>query len=191
MNKQLRRSILSLALFIPAIVFGQDDPAALSERGRALYFERVSCWVCHGDEAEGRIGPSLQYGPTPMAIREQLDSNPQMGVIVAELDPSADDLIAIATYLGTLTGEPATTENVADWRQQLAAMEATREPEATFLVTERDQKVLDIRSFDTVLSDWQRRAKTGSLKQDYEVRVLATYEAGEQVFHPEPGNVYF
>ena len=27
------------------------DMAALTERGKELYFEQVSCWVCHGDDA--------------------------------------------------------------------------------------------------------------------------------------------
>ena len=92
MNTLLCRTFLTLVVLAPGTLLAQADPAALAERGRALYFERVSCWVCHGDEAEGRIGPSLQYGPTPMAIQEQLDSNPQMGVIVTELNPSADDI---------------------------------------------------------------------------------------------------
>ena len=169
----------------------QDDIAVLSERGRALYFERVSCWVCHGDMAEGRVGPSLQHGPTPMDIQEQLDSNPQMGVIVVELDPDADDLVALAAYLGSLDGESVASDEIADWRVQLEAMAAARGPEAEFLVTERDRKVMEIQSFATVLADWPRRAKTGSLKRDYDVQVLATYDAGEPIFTPEPGKLYF
>ncbi len=191
MNTLLCRTFLTLVVLAPGTLLAQADPAALAERGRALYFERVSCWVCHGDEAEGRIGPSLQYGPTPMAIQEQLDSNPQMGVIVTELNPSADDLVALATYLSSLEGDTATLTNIEDWREGLAAMAAARGPDAEFLLTARDQMVLDIQSFDTVLADWQRRAKTGSLQRDYDVRVLAEYEPGEQVFFPEPGKLYF
>ena len=36
-----------------------------------------------------------------------------------------------------------------------------------------------------------RKAKTGSLRRDYEVQVLEEYENGEQVFFPEPGKLYF
>jgi len=169
----------------------QDEIAALSDRGQALYFERVSCWVCHGDDAEGRVGPTLQHGPTPMDIQEQLDSNPQMGVIVAELSPDADDLVALATYLGGLDGDPVSGAEIAGWREQLVAMAAARGPEAEFLVTERDRMVMEIQSFDTVLADWPRRAKTGSLRRDYDVQVLATYDAGEPIFEPEPGRLYF
>ena len=183
--------ILCLSWFPVATLQAQDEIAALSDRGQALYFERVSCWVCHGDDAEGRVGPTLQHGPTPMDIQEQLDANPQMGVIVAELNPQAEDLVALATYLGGLDGDPVGLAEIAGWREQLAAMAAARGPEAEFLVTERDRMVMEIQSFDTVLEDWPRRAKMGSLKRDYDVQVLATYDAGEPIFEPEPGRLYF
>ena len=191
MNAGHRCLVFCLSFLSVAGTHAQDDIAALSEQGRALYFERVSCWVCHGDMAEGRVGPSLQHGPTPMDIQEQLDSNPQMGVIVVELNPDADDLVALAAYLGSLDGESVASDEIADWRVQLEAMAAARGPEAEFLVTERDRKVMEIQSFATVLADWPRRAKTGSLKRDYDVQVLATYDAGEPIFTPEPGKLYF
>ncbi len=182
---------LGVVLFSASASYAQENLAELGERGKELYFERVSCWVCHGDNAEGRIGPSLQHGPTPMDIQEQLDSNEQMGVIIAELNPDADDLIALATYLGGLSGGAVSSEQISDWRAQLAAIEAAKGPEAEFVLSGRDKKVIEIMSFDTVLEDWQRHAKTGSLKRDYDVQVLATYEPSEQLFHPEPGGLYF
>ena len=183
--------LLLTFLLMGNIASAQDDPATLAERGKALYFERVSCWVCHGDNAEGGVGPTLQHGPTPMDIQEQLASNPQMGVIVAELDPDVDDLIALSVYLGSLSGDPVSATQVSDWRTQLAAIEAARAPEEVFYVSDRDRKVMDIMSFDTVLEDWTRHARTGSLKRDYAVKVLATYAPGEQVFFPEAGELYF
>jgi len=188
---RLRRDILWLLFTVTAAVNAQDNPASLADRGKALYFERVSCWVCHGDTAEGVVGPTLQHGPTPMDIQEQLDSNPQMGVIVAELDPDADDLVAIATYLSTLSGEIATEGEIADWRAQLAAIAAARGPESVFYVSDRDRKVMEIMDFQSVLDDWPRRAKSGSIKREYDVKVLAEYEPAEQVFFPEPGELYF
>ena len=179
--------LLLLATAAPA----QESISELSAKGKELYFERVSCWVCHGDDAEGRVGPTLQHGPSPLEIQEQLDSNPQMGVIVSELNPQEDDLIALAVYIAELGGKTTSTEKIGEWRVEYAAMEAAKGEEAVFFVSERDQKILDIQSFDTVLEDWQRRAKTGSLKRDYEVQVLATYENGEAVFEPEPGKLYF
>lgn len=182
---------ISLVTLLSVIAEAQDDIASLNERGRELYFERVSCWVCHGDDAEGRVGPTLQHGPTPMDIQEQLESNPQMGVIVAEMDPTDDDLVALATYLGGLDGDPIDPNDIPTWREQLIAMAAARGPEVEFLVTERDRKVMEIQSFETVLADWPRRAKNGSLQRSYEVRVLETYVPGEPVFKPEPGRLYF
>jgi len=183
--------ILCVLSLVASASYAQDDIAALTERGKALYFERVSCWVCHGDNAEGGIGPTLQHGPTPMDIQEQLDSNPQMAVILTELDPDADALVALSTYLASLGGTTISSEQTANWRAELAAMEAAKAPEAVFYVSDRDRKVMDIMSFDTVLEDWTRHAKTGSVKRDYDVKVLATYEPGEQVFSPEAGELYF
>jgi len=125
----------SIPLILTSLLLGstaqaQDDIAALTERGKALYFERVSCWVCHGDNAEGGIGPTLQHGPTPMDIQEQLDSNPQMAVILTELDPDADALVALSTYLASLGGTTISSEQTANWRAELAAMEAAKAPEA-------------------------------------------------------------
>jgi hypothetical protein len=182
---------LFLSGFSAAALQAQDDIAALAEAGEALFFERVSCWVCHGEDASGLVGPTLRHGPTPLDIQEQLDSNPQMGVIVAELDPDADDLVALATYLGGLEGNPVTGEMIADWRGQVAAMGEARGPETEFLLTSRDRMILEIQDFESVLTDWPRRAKTGSLRRDYDVQVVATYDAGEPIFEPEPGRLYF
>lgn len=178
-------------LALPGIVSAKDDVAALEARGKALYFERVSCWVCHGDNAEGRVGPSLQRGPTPIEIQEQLDSNPQMGVIVSELNPDADDLVALSVFIGGLGGKTTTEEQIAEWRSGLDSMAAMRKEETVFPLSPRDRIITEIQSFDTVLADWQRHAKTGSLKRNYEVKTLATYDEGETVFKPEPGNLYF
>jgi len=182
---------LSVSLLLATAAQAQDNISELSAKGKELYFERVSCWVCHGDEAEGRVGPTLQHGPSPLEIQDQLDSNPQMGVIVSELNPQEDDLIALAVFIAELGGKTTSTEQIGEWRVEYAAMEAAKGEEAVFVVSARDQKILDIQSFDTVLEDWQRHAKTGSLKRDYEVQVLATYENGEAVFEPEPGKLYF
>lgn len=191
MQKSRRFMLAASVVLLSASATAEDNLDELSARGKELYFERVSCWVCHGDTAEGRIGPSLQYGPTPMVMQEQLDSNPQMEVIVTELNPSSEDMIALATYIASLGESAVTQETVSEWRAELAAMAAAKGPEAEFVVSDRDKKVMEIQSFDTVLEDWQRHAKTGSLKRDYEVQVLASYEPGEQVFFPEPGSLYF
>ena len=183
---------LALAALIgSSSLWAQADIAEITARGQELFFERVSCWICHGENAEGLIGPSLQHGPTPMDIQVQLDSNPQMAVIVSELNPDAEDLVALATFIRSLNDNPVSPAEMADWHGELAEMAAARGPETEFLLTERDKLVMQIQSFDTVLADWPQRAKTGSLKRDYDVQVLETFDAGEQVFHPEPGKQYF
>ena len=172
-------------------LWAQDEIAELTARGHDLFMERVSCWICHGENAEGLVGPSLQHGPTPMDIQVQLDSNPQMAVIVSELNPDAEDLVAIATYIRDMSDIAVSSADIADWRGQLAEMAAARGPEAEFFLTERDKLVMQIQSFDTVVANWPQRANTGSLKLEYDVQVLETFDAGEQVFHPEPGGLYF
>ena len=172
-------------------LWAQEDIAGLTARGEELFFERISCWICHGENAEGLLGPSLQHGPTPMEIQAQLDSNPQMTVIVSELNPDAEDLLAIATYIRDMNDIAVSADEIAAWRGQLAEMAAARGPEAEVFLTERDKLVMQIQSFDTVLADWQPHANSGSLKRDYQVQELATFDSGEQVFHPEPGELYF
>ena len=76
-------SVFFLLELIFNIASSQDTMADLVERGRMLYHaEPVGCWVCHGDTAQGRVGPTLQFGPTPTDIFEQLESNPTMSVIM-------------------------------------------------------------------------------------------------------------
>ena len=197
MFKSVSRSaqiISTLGLTILATSVQSQSHAELVERGEALYFEQVSCWVCHGDSAEGRIGPSIQYGPTPAQIQEQLYSNPQMTIIVSEMSPDDDDLLALSTYLLSLDGRSVTDGDIASWRSELDAVQQQQEDmssEVEYVYTERDLRVIEIQSFDTVLEDWQRKAKLGSQRREYASRIIETFEPGEQAFYPEPGGLYF
>ena len=181
----------SVLAILSSGVQAQEDFAALSEKGKELYFEQVSCWICHGDNAEGRVGPTLHAGATPLEIQEQLDSNPQMAIIVSELDPDVEDLVALSVFIGGLGGNTYDSETVEGWRSELTAVLDARGDEMVFAISPRDQQILDIQSFDTVVADWTRKANTGSLKRDYEVQVLQEYENGEQIFFPEPEKLYF
>jgi DNA-binding beta-propeller fold protein YncE len=191
----MKYKLIFLATIIinPINLYGQDGSwEELLERGRQLYFEDVSCWVCHGDNAEGRVGPSLQYGPSPMLMQDQLDSNPQMAVVVAELNPDIDDLIALASYISHSNGHEVTRSDLQGWQASLEIMAANKEDEdVDFFLTERDMLVMQIQDFQTVIDDWQRRAKLGSLKREYEVEVIETYELGDAKFSPEPNSLYF
>ena len=183
---------LSLLIFVlsAGLATAQTNEELIS-RGEALYFEQVSCWVCHGDDAAGRIGPTIQYGPTPTQMQEQLDSNPQMAIIVSEMDPDADDLVALSVYLRSLSGTNTSAEEISAWRTELADYIEANEDNTEYVITDRDRKILEIKSFDTVIEDWQKRSLDGSLRRDYPSQVVATYDAGEQVFFPEPGGLYF
>ena len=57
--------------------------------------------------------------------------------------------------------------------------------------SEHDQRVSAIESFDDVLQGWEQRARTGNIMSTYDVQVIATYDAGEPRFEPQPGKTYF
>jgi DNA-binding beta-propeller fold protein YncE/mono/diheme cytochrome c family protein len=175
-------------------VQAQESSDALIAKGKELYFEQVSCWVCHGDEAEGRIGPTIAYGPTPAQIQEQLYSNPQMAIIVSTMSPDDDDLLALSTYLSSLSGKTINSDQMVAWQTELDETQrqnAALTADAEYVITERDLAVIQVQNFDTVLSDWQRKAKAGSLRGEYQSTVIAEFEPGEQVFFPESGGLYF
>lgn len=167
-----------------------EELAPLLERGQALFSEPASCWVCHGEMAEGRIGPSLEFGPTPFDIHFQFNSNPQMAPLRETLNPSNDDFVALSVYVRQLTGHDMEALVIEDLRATLNSIQAF-EAAPDYFLTERDRAVSAIESFDTVLEDWERRARTGSIGGSYSVRVVATFEPGTAKFTPEPGKTYF
>jgi len=183
---------LSLAALLPSgAAVAQQDLDDLLARGQALFHANVGCWVCHAENADGRIGPSLLFGPSPIDIFDQLESNPMMGVIVAELDPSDEDLVAISMYIRSLAGLPGSGALASEYLEELTAHKASRPPAPEFAKTKRDLAVEAIESFGSVITGWERRAKEGSLLSPYEARTIATFDAGEPKFTPEPGKTYF
>ncbi len=179
------------ALLLSAPGLGQESIDEMLARGDALFNNRVGCWVCHQETGEGLVGPNLLFGPTPMDIFDQLESNPVMGVIVAELDPSDEDLVAISMHIRTLADLPVSAELAEQYRTELAAYKASRPADIQFLRTERDLAVEAIESFGSVITGWERRAKEGSVLSHYETQVIAEFDPGEPKFTPEPGKTYF
>ena len=57
--------IASLSSAVSGPAFAQADLDLMVEQGKSLYNQPASCWVCHGKDATGLIGPSILYGPTP------------------------------------------------------------------------------------------------------------------------------
>jgi len=196
----MKRSLMTVLLFhvlFAGSAFASDDPMApvsldeLLVQGEEFYNQPVSCWVCHGEAAEGRVGPPLLTGPTAAAIWEQIQSNPQMGIIASELNPTDQDLIAVSLYIHKLAGLPVNEELIFDLQSELTKLKSVQVKEVVNLKTERDLAVEKVESFQSVLDDWQRRSKTGSLKRSYDSRVVATFEPGKVRFEPQPGKTYF
>ncbi len=186
------RLILPISvLFLSAPVPGQQSVDEMLARGEALFNNRIGCWVCHQETGEGLVGPSLLFGPTPMDIYDQLESNPVMGVIVAELDPSDEDLVAISMHIRTLADLPVSAELAEQYRTDFAAYKASRPADIEFARTERDLAVEAIESFGSVITGWERRAKEGSVLSHYDTELIAEFDPGEPKFTPEPGKTYF
>ena len=180
-----------LAGLLSGVVCAEEGVELMVERGGELYNENASCWVCHGRQADGLIGPALTYGPTPAQIFEQIRNNPQMAVIQQEMSPDNEDLVAIAMYIRSISGLPVDGDMAAELRHELAAKRAKEETDLIFPKTERDVAVEEIQSFDTVLADWQRRATEGPIGRSYKSRVVATFDPGKAKFKPKKNHTYF
>ena len=185
-------SVFFLLELIFNIASSQDTMDDLVERGRMLYHaEPVGCWVCHGDTAQGRVGPTLQFGPTPTDIFEQLESNPTMSVIMTELNLNDDDLIALSIYLRSMAELPLEDTMPAQWREALVQAKTTQAQELVFSKTERDVAVEAIESFGSVITSWEQRANEGNLESHYDSRIVAPFNPGTQKFKPQKNHTYF
>ena len=184
-------SVLFIGLLISTPTVAQDSVEVLVERGSELFNADIGCWVCHGETAEGLVGPTLHFGPTPVDIYDQLENNPMMGVIVAEMNPSDTDLEAIAMYVRTLADLPLDIGLVQGWRDALAAVRANQAEEQEFAKTPRDLQVEAVETFTSVQETWSRRAIEGSVWSEYPSRIVARWDPGEPKFTPEPGKTYF
>jgi DNA-binding beta-propeller fold protein YncE len=167
-----------------------EEIAALEARGETLFRSPASCWLCHGENGEGRVGPSIQYGPTPFDIHDQFNSNPQMAPLRQALNPTDEDLLALSVYIRRMVGKSAADIDVHGLR---ATLNSVQDYEAVpdYFLTDRDKTVQQIEAFESVLSDWERRAKTGSIKHSYEVREVREFDPGKPRFSPQPGGIYF
>ena len=53
MNNAFTIGIFLTGLLLSATSPAEDDIAALAERGKTLFWEPASCWVCHGEKRRG------------------------------------------------------------------------------------------------------------------------------------------
>jgi len=185
----------ALILLVPGVSLADDpmEPATVDElvqKGKDFYNQPVSCWVCHGENAEGRVGPALE-SPSAGFVYEQIQNNPQMGFIQQELNPTNDDLVGVALYIRTLAGQVVDQATTDELYAELEAQIIALGEEAVFPKSERDLIVEKVERFESVLADWTRKAATGNIKREYQTRVLQTFEPGEPAFTPEPGKTYF
>jgi hypothetical protein len=186
---------ISMLITVGALLMGSAAQAQeineLVERGRELFHSDIGCRVCHADTGEGLVGPSLLFGPSPVDIFDQMESNPVMGVIVSEMDPSDQDLVAISMYIRELAGLPLEQDLPQTWLADLETVKNSQDQSSEFVKTERDLQIEGIETFESLQTTWTRRAREGSLLSHYQAEILATYDAGEPKFTPEPGKTYF
>ena len=169
---------------------GDPDLAALLASGETIFAADTSCADCHGASALGDTAPSLTYGPSAADIQYQLNTNPEMEGLEAELGLSPDDVIAVSLYLQSLSDDGVGNVDLAALREQLEAVPEVAVVE-DYVVTDRDRQIMQIERFETVLEDWEPRAKPGPLVQTYETAVVAEFDPGEPLFEPEPGRTYW
>ncbi|MFL2547236.1 MAG: hypothetical protein ACJ0SL_07730 [Candidatus Rariloculaceae bacterium] len=187
-------SVIFTTLFLSALSLSASAQSSLDEmvaRGEELFQANIGCRVCHSETGEGLVGPSLLFGPTPVDIFDQLESNPVMGVIVQEMDPSDEDLAAISTYIRTLAGLPLEEDMSEQWLTALATVKSNQAETLVFPKTPYDLEVEQMERFETVQETWERRADEGSVWSEYPSRIVATWDPGEPKFTPEPGKTYW
>lgn len=190
--KNLRCCGLVASFWLAGTAAAQDSIEALIARGEAVYDADVGCWVCHAQTGEGLLGPSLLAGPTAADIFDQLQSNPVMGVIAQEVNPTDEDLVAVALYIRQeLANLPVSASLPEEFRRELAVAKSRAPAQFEFAMTDRDLAVEAVESFGSVLTDWKRRANPGSIAQSYATKVLATFDPGESKFEPQTDHTYF
>ena len=167
-----------------------EEVAALAVRGAEIFRQPAACWTCHGENGEGLIGPALNFDPSPFDIAYQFRVNPQMAPLREVLQPTNDDFVALSVFIRQLNGALPEDMDLDALRATLNSLQ-DYEPVPDYFLTERDQALAQVETFDSVLADWQRRATTGSIKREYEVREVASFDPGQAKFSPQPGKTYF
>ena len=90
-------TVLTLTL-VTSSFFAQAD-SELEKRGEAIFQAPTGCWMCHGKNAEGLLGPELTFAPEPIDIMTALNSVTQMAPIAAQLKLTNEDIYALSSYL--------------------------------------------------------------------------------------------
>ena len=177
--------------FAGATAGAQESMDELLERGDALFHAQVGCWVCHGPEAAGLVGPSLHFGPTPMDIYAQLESNPMMAPVMTELNPSDEDLIGVSLYIRTLAGpapRPRHARGMArgDGCSARTAVGSAEVCGNGLRSESRRGRVVRFRAHE-LGAPCQR----GQRQERVRLKVVRTWDPGEPKFKPRKNHTYF
>ena len=168
-----------------------SDVDGVLSRGRELYVGSGACADCHGDIGEGIDAPSLTFGPTAYDIYYQLNTNPEMAESRADMRASNNEIVALAAYVASVTGNEVTPDSIAVQAASVAdAREFSEFDPGNYIVSEHDRMVTAVQRHDTA-GTWERRSQTGNIMRTFESVVVATWDPGEPKFEPEPGKVYF
>ncbi len=168
-----------------------SDVEGVLSRGRELYVGSGACADCHGDIGEGIDAPSLTFGPTAYDIYYQLNTNPEMAESRADMRASNDEIVALAAYVASVTGNEVTADSIAVQAASVAdAREFSEFDPGNYIVSEHDRMVTAVQRHDTA-GTWERRSQTGNIMRTFKSVVVATWDPGEPKFEPEPGKVYF
>jgi len=163
----------------------------LVERGQELFYLEKSCADCHGESAKGSLlAPSLAFSPQPSEIAYQLHTNPEMAEIANRLRASRQDLVALSSFILQLNGAAPESIDVNALQAEVF-LDTQPELETQLPEIERVTEAQAAVPFSLVLESWQTRAMQGSLKQTYDVELLAEFDPGEPKFTPEAGKTYF
>lgn len=89
-----------------------EDQATLS-KGQEVF--TIRCAPCHGESAEGRVGPSLKdeewlYGGDPKAVLESIREGRPKGMPKWKTELGADDIQSVTAYVLSLSKHSVTPE---------------------------------------------------------------------------------
>ena len=185
------KGFLLASSLLASMSHAQVSSETYATRGEALYNQPASCAVCHRQDGTGLIGPDITYGPTAAQILDQMLNNPQMAAISQELKADNEDLLALSVYIRTFSGQETTEKMVVDQRAQLISARAKTETDLVFPKTARDEAVEAVQTWGSVISDWQRRSAEGSIFEEYDSQIVATFDPGKPKFKPKKGRTYF
>lgn len=107
-NEAEAERLMAMGTVDQATLEGLMADATTVEKGHQLYIEK--CASCHGDSAEGKIGPNLTdaywiHGSGLIHIYNTVDQGvPDKGMVAWGRVLSREELLAVVSYVGTVRG---------------------------------------------------------------------------------------